>query len=217
MSMFCRECGKEVVNQNVMACTHCGVNPRNGKSFCQHCGVKTKDKQIMCTKCGGSLGLSDAYNHFNSLSNKYAGFWKRAAAAFVDSLIIMPLGFLIIGIMHWLDLYNFFLLLDLDYNQYVDPDYYLFYLLPSSLVGIFYFCGMESSSKQATLGKMALGIKVVGMQDEQISFGKALARHFGKWISALCCYIGFIMVGLTHKKQGLHDILASAQVINKNH
>ncbi len=215
--MFCRECGKEVVNQSAIACIHCGVNPRNGKSFCQHCGAKTKDEQIMCTKCGGSLGLAGTYHEFNSLANKYAGFWKRGAACAIDGIIFTPIAFLVIAIVYWMGLYDPFLLFDLSYNPYLDPDYYLFYLLPSNLIGILYFCGMESSSKQATFGKMALGIKVVGMQDEQISFAKALGRHLGKWISMLFCYIGFIMAGLTEKKQGLHDLLASSQVINKNH
>ena len=82
--MFCRECGKEVVNQNVMACTHCGVNPRNGKSFCQHCGVKTKDKQIMCTKCGGSLAYT-----FGSTQNIDSGMIK---AVLVTVLCCLPLG-----------------------------------------------------------------------------------------------------------------------------
>ena len=211
-SMHCKECGNKV-NQMAAACMSCGTNPRLGSNFCSACGAQTNANQIVCVQCGTSLSLS---GRFNDLSNKYAGFWKRAAAAFIDAMVIMPIGFLILAIVHWMGLYDLFLLFDLYYNPYVDPDYYLFYMLPSTIVGILYFCGMESSSKQATLGKMVLGIKVVDMNDKQISFGRALGRHFGKWISMLLCYIGFIMIGFTQKKQGLHDMLAAAQVINRN-
>ena len=55
--MYCRECGKKV-NENAVACTGCGVNPKLSKNFCGACGVKTKDNQIVCLKCGVSLGGS---------------------------------------------------------------------------------------------------------------------------------------------------------------
>ena len=55
--MFCRECGKKV-NENAVACTSCGVNPKRASNFCGACGVKTKANQVVCVKCGVSLGSS---------------------------------------------------------------------------------------------------------------------------------------------------------------
>ncbi len=55
--MFCRECGKKV-NENAVACTSCGVDPKRASNFCGACGVKTKANQIVCIKCGVSLGSS---------------------------------------------------------------------------------------------------------------------------------------------------------------
>ena len=75
-----------------------------------------------------------------------------------------------------------------------------------------YYAVMESSAIQATLGKMALGIKVVDLEGNRISFAKATGRYFGKAISFLILFIGFIMVAFTKKKQGLHDIMASCLV-----
>ena len=60
-----------------------------------------------------------------------------------------------------------------------------------------YFAGMESSSKQATLGKMALGIKVTDLQGNRISFWRATGRNFGKLVSVLGLGIGLLMVGFT--------------------
>ncbi len=52
---------------------------------------------------------------------------------------------------------------------------------------------MESSSRQATLGKMALSMKVTDLQGNRISFARATGRHFAKYISAMILLIGYIM------------------------
>jgi uncharacterized RDD family membrane protein YckC len=72
---------------------------------------------------------------------------------------------------------------------------------------------MESSSYQATLGKMICGMKVTDLFGNRISFERATARHFAKWLSGLILGIGYIMVGFTERKQGLHDLLAGTLVL----
>lgn len=79
-----------------------------------------------------------------------------------------------------------------------------------------YFALMESSSKQATLGKMLLGIIVTDLNNNRISFGKASGRYWGKLISIIILGIGFIMAGTTSKKQALHDKMAGTLVIIKS-
>ena len=81
------------------------------------------------------------------------------------------------------------------------------------MVNWLYSALMESSAKQATVGKLALGIIVTDMEGRRIGFGKATGRHFAKFLSALILGIGFIMVAFTQRKQGLHDILAGTLVI----
>ncbi|MFY9676334.1 MAG: RDD family protein, partial [Terriglobales bacterium] len=71
---------------------------------------------------------------------------------------------------------------------------------------------MESSSYQATLGKMIFGMKVTDLYGNRISFARATGRHFAKIVSGLLLCIGFIMVGLTERKQGLHDMMAGTLV-----
>lgn len=74
---------------------------------------------------------------------------------------------------------------------------------------------MTSSAKQATLGKMALGIKVTDLEGRQISFGRATGRHFGKMVSGLLLSIGYIMAAFTERKQALHDQMAGCLVVKK--
>ena len=71
---------------------------------------------------------------------------------------------------------------------------------------------MESSSYQSTLGKMIFGMKVTDLYGNRISFARATGRHFAKILSGMILCIGFIMVGLTERKQGLHDLLAGTLV-----
>jgi uncharacterized RDD family membrane protein YckC len=82
-------------------------------------------------------------------------------------------------------------------------------------ISLFYYAIMESSKAQASLGKMALGIKVTDLDGNRISFGKAFLRAIGKLISSSIMLIGYIMAAFTEKKQGLHDIIASTIVVKK--
>ena len=71
---------------------------------------------------------------------------------------------------------------------------------------------MESSSKQATLGKMALGLKVTDLEGRRISFARATGRHFAKLLSGMILLVGYIMAGFTERKQALHDMIAGTLV-----
>lgn len=76
-----------------------------------------------------------------------------------------------------------------------------------------YYALMESSKYQATLGKMALNLKVTDMSGHKIGFARATGRFFGKYLSSIILCIGYLMVIWTEKKQGLHDILAKTLVV----
>jgi uncharacterized RDD family membrane protein YckC len=79
--------------------------------------------------------------------------------------------------------------------------------------GWIYEASMESSSKQATVGKMALGLKVTDEGGQKISFARASARYFGKILSRITLFIGYIMAGFTARKQALHDMIAGTLVV----
>lgn len=81
--------------------------------------------------------------------------------------------------------------------------------------GWLYNALMESSAKQATIGKLACGLVVTDLQGQRISFGQASGRYFGKIISALILCIGFLMCAWTERKQCLHDMMASCLVLKQ--
>ena len=130
---------------------------------------------------------------------RYASFWIRFAALFIDGLITgaVSSAFPVI----FLGYYSYF---NLTTNPY------------SLLIGWLYFAGMESSSNMGTIGKITMGIKIVDEQGERISFLNATGRYFAKIISAVILFIGFIMAAYDINHQALHDKLAKTFVIYKN-
>jgi uncharacterized RDD family membrane protein YckC len=130
----------------------------------------------------------------------YAGFWRRVVAVIIDGLILsvvtVPLT-LAVGAG----------------DTYAEAARSSAASSVSAVVTWLYYALMESSARQATLGKMALGIIVTDIEGRRIGFGKATGRHFAKILSALILGIGFLMVAFTQRKQGLHDILAGTLVI----
>jgi uncharacterized RDD family membrane protein YckC len=83
------------------------------------------------------------------------------------------------------------------------------------VIWLLYFSWFESSSYMGTPGKIAIGMQVVDLQGNRISFGKALVRNLAKVVSAIILGLGFVAIGFTEKKQGLHDIIAGTTVVMK--
>jgi uncharacterized RDD family membrane protein YckC len=88
---------------------------------------------------------------------------------------------------------------------------------PLALVILFvlwllYTSVLESSRLRATLGKLAMFIRVADEQGHRVSLPRALARNSLKLLSAIPLCIGYLMAGWTAKKQALHDILAKSTV-----
>lgn len=163
----------------------------------------------------------------------YAGFWRRFLAHIIDQLVLgMIQGVILIPFWIFFGL-SLFSSEMMNENNFVSAalrcqDYgddlsiiaasviiivVIVIVIISTLFQWLYYALMESSKRQATLGKMALGIKVTDTDGNRISFGRASGRYFAKFISGFVFMIGYIMAGFTAKKQALHDIIASCLVI----
>jgi uncharacterized RDD family membrane protein YckC len=67
--------------------------------------------------------------------------------------------------------------------------------------------------KGQTLGKMALGLRVVGPDGDPPGFGRALLREtIGRILSGLVCAIGYLSVLWDGEQQGWHDKIAGTHV-----
>lgn len=137
---------------------------------------------------------------------KYAGFWQRFAAAFVDGIITQIIAFCIA--------FPAGMLLGLSgLHQQMQGLAEVIGFIIGILTAWLYSALQESSEARATLGKKMLGLKVVDLSGRRISFGQATGRHFGKIISGLILLIGYLMQPFTERKQALHDMMAGTLVI----
>ncbi|MAC94530.1 MAG: hypothetical protein CMC96_08485 [Flavobacteriales bacterium] len=142
----------------------------------------------------------------------YGGFWVRFVASIIDSIVIY--------IIHSISALVFFGTMfpmpqDPESMQleYFFSGQYMGYSIFSLLLDVVYYAGMQSSSKQATIGKMAFDLKVVRTDGSRITFLRGVGRYFSKIVSAIILMIGYIMAAFDSRKQALHDKIADTMVI----
>jgi uncharacterized RDD family membrane protein YckC len=143
----------------------------------------------------------------------YAGFWRRAAAFVIDALI---LEFMLI-IIDYIFAYFIGDLMETMGYESQDIQSMIIFLdgLRVLIGGWLYYTIMEASSKQATLGKMALGIIVVDYEVKRISWARANVRYFAEIMSILALGIGYVMAAFNEEKQTFHDKVAQTFVVLK--
>ncbi|ANH83989.1 hypothetical protein A8C56_15600 [Niabella ginsenosidivorans] len=148
------------------------------------------------------------------LPAQYGSFWERLGAYIIDAIVVgIPTNIIasVLGLgatMRSID----------PATGAVSEGFWAMYssfLLVSIAISWLYFALMESSEKQATLGKMALRLKVTDMNGQRISFLNATGRYFAKVLSGLILLIGYLMVLWDDKRQALHDKLAGTLVVKK--
>jgi len=126
----------------------------------------------------------------------FAGVWRRLAALLIDAILLGcvegALGMLIA------------LLDTADISKLISV---------GAAISWAYYALLESSPAQATLGKIAFGIKVTDAGGGLISFRRASVRYFCKSLSTLVLGIGWLLPFLTPRRQALHDLLAGTLVV----
>ena len=207
----------------------------NGPFFCSQCGAPNVAGAQFCTRCGASTQpaaapapmpvavpspVSVAASPYPPAAPyrgavpvggvRYGGFWIRFVAAIIDGIIVQavvfPISLLIGGVTGLAgamsDIQNIGLRIMGGTISFV--------------IGVagswLYEALMESSSRQATLGKMIFQMKVTDLSGNRISFARATGRYFAKWLSGLTLFIGYIIAGFTERKQALHDMVAGTLV-----
>lgn len=145
-------------------------------------------------------------DNLNEVTNDYAGFWKRFAAAVIDGVLIT----FFTASIKWT-------IIDALGGNFgnVSNSNNILWFLSLTIIRWCYFAGLESSPFQASIGKLAVGIYVTDLKGKRVSFAKATGRYFGKIISGLILFIGYIIAGTTSKKQALHDTMSECLVYSK--
>ena len=192
---------------------------------CENCGLENQDDAQYCKRCGKPLAAAGPPAPpapppgppppvpgpvppppppgppppppGEARPTEYGGFWIRFLAILIDSLVLgIFFGPFRWGVWHgghWVGVW-------------------LGSTFISLVVWFAYFILMTGAFG-ATLGKMALRLKVVREDMTPVDYGTAAVREISKILSALILFVGFIMAGFDGRKQALHDDIASTLVI----
>lgn len=147
---------------------------------------------------------------------KYATFGQRFAAQLIDTILLVLLQWMIGGALGYFigqsmadDYANGYVTIE-EVTQKANA----WALIVGIAVSWLYFSLFESSEKQATPGKMAVGLVVTDLSGNRLGFGQATGRHFSKIISSITLGIGYLAPLWTEKKQALHDAISGCLVID---
>jgi len=82
------------------------------------------------------------------------------------------------------------------------------------LLGIAYFGYLEGGPKGQTLGKMALGIRVIDFSSGgPIGYVRGIVRYLGRIVSGIVCLLGYLWMLWDKEKQTWHDKIATTVVV----
>lgn len=177
--------------------------------------VVTFDGQTVCAACKPAFVQKLKEGATTGSSLRYAGFWIRFGAKIIDGLLMYGVN-LVIG-MCIAVLFGVSGMAVNPENAEIPVGYWLMMGI-TQIIGIAvpacyytFFIGRF----EATLGKMACGIKVVMPSGARVSYPRALGRYFAEMISGIILGIGYIMAAFDNEKRALHDRICSTRVVYK--
>lgn len=141
---------------------------------------------------------------------RFGGFWIRFLAKFIDGIILqavqMVLGFVV----------GFAVGAATRAQGGAGENIQLVLTISLGLLGLAINLAYQMimvGKYGATLGKMALGLKIVRADGSPVSMGLAAGRFFAEFVSSITLLIGYIMAGVDPEKRALHDRICSTRVI----
>ena len=201
--------------------------------FCPKCGKETDASGKFCQWCGADIESAPAKavvlpeEEASPEVGVYAGLGRRIIAFIIDIILILIFDLVVasaLGLLRGVQNLYFYAYRHAPIESLTPEGTTL--ALMSSIVTAYgilivvipwlYFAGFESSRSQATPGKVLMQAQVTDLDGNRVSFARATLRFFAKFISLVIVFIGFIMIGLTKKKQGLHDKIAGCFVLLQN-
>jgi uncharacterized RDD family membrane protein YckC len=171
--------------------------------ICPNCGTENAAGARFCRSCGNALPAETgpAAGGVAVAAPQYMGFWIRVVAYLIDGIILSVINGVLTAI------------LGRDTNAQAIAG------VIGLIIGWLYFALLWSSNMQASLGQMALGMKVTDLEGQRISFGKATVRYVVQLVLVLLIGIGFIVgalwVAFDARKQALWDKAAGTFVVKR--
>jgi uncharacterized RDD family membrane protein YckC len=206
---------------------------RRGEMFCPKCGKETDASGKFCQWCGADIEPPvppkavvkvDEEEESEPLTGNYAGLGRRFFAFIIDAILLLVFITVAATFFNLVQGVKYFYYIvvqkapvseltvsgtnEAAFTPIIAAFGVLVFIIPW-----LYFAGFECSRGMGTPGKTLMRIVVADKDGNRISFSRATLRHFTKFISVAIILVGFIMIGLTKKRQGLHDRIAGCLVL----
>jgi len=205
--------------ENFIFCSKCGAQNSAQAQACQNCGVTLSSSLAPSQAAAPARAYAPAPPVAYAPPSIYGGFWIRFLAHLIDHAILGAVAaplFLIMALPGIVRIVH-----EAERSQEPPSPELIVTILSSVFVYValafvgqwLYEALLTSSSWQGTIGKRVLHLKVVDEAGNRISFGRSTGRFFAKILSSMFFCIGFIMIGFTERKTGLHDMLAGTKVL----
>jgi len=179
--------------------------------FCSECGARFPSDEMIqfgdnrvCANCKDLFAQKLREGVTPGQIRRYAGFWIRVLARLIDSVLL------------WI----VFFFLAMGFGG-------LFGVLRSGAAGVFssvfLFSSLGAAAYEilllarygATLGKMALGIRVITASGGPLTLGLAAGRYLAQLVSSATLTIGYLMAAFDPEKRSLHDRICNTRVVLK--
>lgn len=126
---------------------------------------------------------------------EYAGFWRRLAAALVDTGLLMILFLIVLG------------------PSYINASFLSLEGLVENSLSLIITVAFWVKLL-ATPGKLLMGCQVVDADSTKpLTIRQGLLRYLGYYLSALPLGLGFLWIAWDKRKQGFHDKIANTVVL----
>jgi uncharacterized RDD family membrane protein YckC len=190
--LFCSQCGRSFGQSDLVQIA--------GRLVCGDC----KPAFLSRVVAGGAAGTSRWH---------YGGFWIRFCGVFIDGILLqlvrIPMSLLILGtVISPLQ----------SFQARMAPMALTGAMLTLTLVSMlvaFLYEVIMIRYYGATVGKMAIGVKVIRTDGSNVSWGVSIGRYFMKIVSGMILAIGYIMAGFDDEKRALHDRVCDTRVVYK--
>ena len=224
---FCVHCG----NRMPAACSNCGADNRADSLFCHACGfalgvapapalptavpcprcqASNEPRTAFCYSCGYPLGEPAAVQFrptvpgLTVLEGVPAGFWIRLLAWCIDSVLLVALQLLLLTLLPGTSVEAY----------YSDDSFWTQADSIMAVVGALYYT-FGVSLFSTTVGKRALGLYVLRRDGSKVSGLRAFGRHLASGLSVLLLGVGYLMIGVSSDKRGLHDHICDTVVVRR--
>jgi len=207
-SVYCYKCGSKLPD---------AAAP--DKKICPGCNTPNSATAQYCFKCGlplpEKLGSGDVM--------QYGGFWVRLVAYIIDYILLSIVSSIIssviifgsYGLSKYMDL-----LTEIQTTGTLNSSFWEFFRLSlwaglAGLVIIIAYNTIAIGKWGKTIGKAALGLKVVKPDGSRVGYWRAFGRSVADYLNWFTLGLSFLIIAFTAKKRGLHDYIADTIVIKK--